>query len=166
MLSFVVAVANNNVIGKNNSLVWSLPVDLKRFKDITMTQTKTMIMGRKTFEALPKVLPNRKHIVLTRNKNFKPNNKNVEILHDIKDLKPYIESEDEYFVIGGGEIFNLLMPYAKKFYLTIIHHDFEGDTFFPPYDEKDWSIIEHIEGTVDEKNKYKHTFLTMVKRKH
>jgi dihydrofolate reductase len=113
MLSFVVAVANNNVIGKNNSLVWSLPVDLKRFKDITMTQTKTMIMGRKTFEALPTVLPNRKHIVLTRNKNYKPNNKNVEILHDIEDLKPYIESEEEYFVIGGGEIFNLLMPYMR-----------------------------------------------------
>lgn len=165
MISFVVAVANNNVIGKDNSLAWSLPVDLKRFKDITMTETKTMIMGRKTFDALPKVLPGRKHVVLTRNKHYTVNDKDVKILHNNEDLKFYIESKEEYFVIGGGEIFNLLMPYAEKIYLTIIHHNFEGDTFFPSYDENDWEVIENFEGVVDEKNKYRHTFLTLV-RKH
>ncbi|QGU96349.1 dihydrofolate reductase [Clostridium bovifaecis] len=164
MISFVVAMANNNVIGKNNSLAWSLPVDLKRFKDITLTKTKTMIMGRKTFEALPKVLPGRKHVVLTRNKHFAVNYKDVKILHNIEDLKFYIESGEEYFVIGGGELFNSLMPYVQKIYLTIIHHDFEGDTFFPSYNEKDWEIIENFEGVVDDRNKYEHTFLTMVRK--
>lgn len=163
MISFVVAMANNNIIGKDNSLAWSLPCDLKRFKEITMTKTKTMIMGRKTFESLPRILPGRKHIILTRNKHYKVSDENIEILHNIKDLRPYIESKKEYFVIGGGEIFTLLMPYVEKIYLTIIHHDFKGDTFFPPYDLKQWKVIENYEGIVDEKNKYKYSFLILEK---
>lgn len=162
MLSFVVAVGNNNVIGKDNSLAWNLPDDLKRFKEITMSKSKTMIMGRKTFEALPKILPERKHIIITRNKNYKIDNKSVEVLNDIDDLKPYIESDKEYFVIGGGEIFSQLLPFTKKIYLTRIYNDFHGDTFFPSLNKLQWKIVECSNGTID-CDKYIYKFFTLMR---
>jgi dihydrofolate reductase len=163
VLSIVVAIADNNVIGKEKSLAWYLPNDLKKFKDITMTGSKTMIMGRKTFESLPKVLPERKHIILTNNRDYKVMDENVKVVTDLDGLKPYIESEEEYFVIGGGQIFKLLFPYTNKMYITDIHENFEGDTFFPEYDKTKWKVIENREGIVDDKSKYKHTFLTLVR---
>lgn len=161
MLSIVVAVSENNVIGKNNTLPWHLPGDLKKFKEITLSKSKTMIMGRKTFEALPEVLPGRKHIILTRNKDYKVNNKNVEVLNDLDRIKYFIESKEEYFLIGGGEIFKLLIPFVKKIYLTIIHEAFEGDTFFPYHKESQWKVTEKEIGTLDEKNIHRHTFLIL-----
>ncbi|WP_127836850.1 dihydrofolate reductase [Clostridium prolinivorans] len=161
MLSFVVAIANNNVIGKNEEMPWHLPNDLKRFKEITLSKSKTIIMGRKTFESLKKILPGRKHIVLTQNKNYKIENENVEVIYSIDDIMKYVDSNEEYFVIGGAQIFNSLFPYAKKIYLTEIYENFEGDAFFPQYDKSKWNIIEIKEGMIDEKNKYKHTFLTL-----
>jgi len=161
MLSIVVAIAENNVIGKEKSLAWYLPNDLKKFKNITMTESKTMIMGRKTFESLPKVLPERKHIILTNNSDYKVNEENVKVITNIDELKPYIEAKEEYFVIGGGQIFKLLFPYTNKMYITEIQEDFEGDTFFPKYDKTKWKVIEKREGIVDDKSKYKHTFLTL-----
>lgn len=165
MLSFVVATSENNVIGKDNTLPWHLPEDLKRFKEITMTKTKTMIMGRKTFEALPKVLPHRKHIVITRNKEYNSHHEDVEIIYNLHDLNPYIKSELEYFVIGGGEIFKMLMPYVQKLYLTIIHQNFEGETFFPEYNKSEWITIEEIYNHKDEINQYNYTYLTLVRSK-
>jgi len=164
LLSFVVAVSENNVIGKDNSLIWHLPSDLKRFKEITLSESKTMIMGRKTFEALPYVLPGRKHIILTRNKNYKIEDEAVKIINDIDSLKPMIESKEEFFVIGGGEIYKLLMPYAKKLYLTIIHENFSGDTFFPDYKNFQWNILKKQEGVYDENNQYKSTFLILERK--
>lgn len=164
MLSFVVAVSQNNVIGKDNSIVWHLPSDLKRFKEITLSESKTIIMGRKTFEALPYVLPGRKHIILTRNKNYKVENEAVTIINDIASLKPMIAAEEEFFVIGGGEIYKLLMPYAKKLYLTLIHENFSGDTFFPDYKIFQWNIIKKQEGVYDENNQHKNTFLILERK--
>lgn len=164
MLSFVVAISENNVIGKNGSLPWRLPEDLKFFKDITSTSSKTMIMGRKTFESLPKVLPGRKHIILTRNKNFKINDEQVSVIYDIKNLQPYIEASEEYFVIGGAEIFKQLLPYADRIYLTRIHENFHGDTFFPEFDENQWQTNILRKGTVDEDNPYAHTYLILDKK--
>jgi dihydrofolate reductase len=161
MLSFVVAIANNNVIGKEKSLAWYLPNDLKKFKDITMSGSKTMIMGRKTFESLPKVLSDRKHIILTNNMDYKVIDENVKVVTNLVELKPYIEAKEEYFVIGGGQIFKLLFPYTNKMYVTEIHEYFEGDTFFPEYDKTNWKVIEKREGIVDDKSKFKHTFLTL-----
>lgn len=163
MLSIVVAIADNNVIGKEKSLAWYLPNDLKKFKDITLSGSKTMIMGRKTFESLPKVLPDRKHIIITNNKDYKVMNENVRVVTDLDELKPYIEAKEEYFVIGGGQIFKLLFPYTNKMYITEIHENFEGDTFFPEYDKSKWKTIEKREGVVDDKSIYKHTFLTLVR---
>ena len=161
MLSFVVAMSLNNVIGRNNNLPWHLPNDLKRFKEITCSKSRTMIMGRRTFEALPGILPGRKHIILTRNKCYEIDDDNVYVIHDIDELNPYIIDEEEFFVIGGGDIFTTLMPYAKKMYITLIHDFFEGDTYFPKYNRNEWDIIEKQEGIMDERNVYKHTFLTL-----
>ena len=129
MLSIIVAKAKNNTIGKDNKLLWHISDDLKRFEELTTGHV--IIMGRKTFESLGKVLPNRKHIVFSQNPDFKVNDENVEIVHSMLQLQEYIEDDKENFVIGGAMIYNLLMPYVKKMYVTEIDKDFDGDTFFP-----------------------------------
>lgn len=139
MLSTIVAIANNNVIGKDNKLIWHLPEDLKRFKQITTG--KNIIMGRKTFESLGRVLPNRKHIILCNDMEMTIDNENVEILDDISKLDKYINSEEENFVIGGATIYKLLMPYVNKLYITKINEDFEGDVYFPEIKETEWKEI-------------------------
>lgn len=163
MLSIIVAVARNNVIGKDNKLIWKLPNDLKRFREITTG--KTIIMGRKTFESLGRVLPNRKHIVLTRNKNWKYENENVEIVHSIEDLKKYIESKEESFVIGGEAIYKMLMPYTTKMYVTEIDEEFDGDVYFPEIKKEEWEIEKVEDGISDEKNTYKYEYVTYIRRK-
>ena len=142
MLSLIVAKASNNGIGKNNQLMWHISEDMKRFKEITTNHT--IIMGRKTFESLGRVLPNRKHVVLTTNKNFKVEDSNVEVVNSIYDIKKYIESDEECIVIGGAKIYELLLPYVKKMYITEINKSFDADTFFPKIDEKQWRKVECI----------------------
>ena len=122
MLSIIVAIANENVIGKDNQLIWHLPEDLKRFKEITTGHK--IIMGRKTFESLGRVLPNRKHIILCNDMEMDIDNENVEVLDDISKLDKYIKSDEECFVIGGATIYKLLMPYANKMYITKINQSF------------------------------------------
>lgn len=161
MLSIIAAMAENYVIGKNNNLIWNLPEDLKRFKEITMGGSKTMIMGRKTFESLPQVLPGRKHIILSANPKYKIENENVIVIHNIEDLSPFIESPEEYFVIGGGKIFSQLLPYSNKMYLTIIHDNFEGDTFFPSFNKSEWKVVELKENPVSETIQFKNTFMIL-----
>ncbi len=129
MLSIIVAVSNNNVIGCNNALVWDLKDDLKRFKEITYNHT--IIVGRKTFEALPFVLPKRKHIVITNNKNYKYSHKDVTIEHNLKKvLYTFKNLDEEYFVIGGALIYKEALPFVDKIYLTRVLDDFKGDTYF------------------------------------
>jgi len=164
MLSIIVAIANNNVIGKDNKLIWYLPEDLKRFKQITTG--KTIIMGRKTFESLGRVLPNRKHIVLTRNKEGLLEDKNVEYVTSLQQLQKYITSEEENIVIGGGVMYELLLPYTNKLYITKIDHNFDGDTFFPKIDYTKWELIEEIEGIKDEKNIYNYKYLTYIRENY
>ncbi|MCF0126912.1 MAG: dihydrofolate reductase, partial [Clostridia bacterium] len=128
MLSIIVAKAKNNVIGKDNKLIWHLPEDLKRFKAITSGHT--IIMGRKTFESLGRVLPNRHHIIISKENKLDIDNENVEIINDISLIDKYINDEKEHFVIGGASIYKLLMPYCKKMYITEINMEFDGDVFF------------------------------------
>ena len=144
MLSTIVAIANGNVIGKDNKLIWHLPEDLKRFKQITTG--KNIIMGRRTFESLGRVLPNRKHIILCNDMEMNIDNENVEILDDISKLDKYINSEEENFVIGGATIYKLLMPYVNKLYITKINQDFEGDVYFPEIKETEWKEISKEKG--------------------
>lgn len=163
MLSIIVAVAENNVIGKDNKLIWHLPEDLKRFKKLTTGHT--IIMGRKTFESLGRILPNRKHVILCNDMELNIEDENVEVLEDISMLKQYIDSTEENFVIGGATIYKLLLPYANKIYLTLIHEKFEGDVFFPEIKEKDWKVIETEKGLKDEKNPYDYEYITYTREK-
>ena len=188
MLSIIAAIANNNVIGKDNKLIWHLPEDLKRFKELTTGHT--IIMGRKTFESLGRILPNRKHVVLCKSgklvipeiqriqdkntemeqkvnidnkKNITENMENVIIINNIEDLKPYIESKEENFVIGGASIYEQLMPYATKMYITKIEHNFEGDRYFPEIKENEWHIVSVEKGLKNEKNPYNYEYITYVR---
>ena len=163
MLSIIVAKAKNNAIGKNNQLLWHLSDDLKRFKKLTTGHT--IIMGRKTFESLGRVLPNRKHIVFTQNPDFKVNDENVEIVHSMLQIQGYIEDKEEHYVIGGAMIYNLLMPYVTKMYVTEIDKDFEGDTFFPRINEEVWKEVSREKGPKDDKNTLDYDYVVYEKIK-
>ena len=162
MLSVIVAIANNNVIGKDNKLIWKLPEDLRRFQ--TITSRKTIIMGRKTFESLGRVLPNRFHVVLTQNKDYRIENEQVQVIHKITELEQYINSKEECFVIGGEVIYKMLMPLSNKLYVTRLYEDFEGDTFFPEIDETIWKIEEIEKGIRDENNPYNYEYINYIKK--
>lgn len=157
MLSIIVAKSKNNIIGKENKLLWNIPDDIKRFK--TLTTGHPIIMGRKTFESIGKVLPNRTNIIFTTNPDFKLEDENVEIAHSIDDIKKYIDSEENVFVIGGAMIFNLLMPYVKVLYVTEIDKDFEGDTLFAKIDTNIWKELSRQEGPKDESVDFKYDYV-------
>lgn len=158
MLSIVVAKAKNNIIGKDNKMIWHLPADLKHFKELTTGHT--IIMGRKTFESLGRPLPNRKHIIFSQNPDLKLNYENVEVVHSLLQIQELIEGKEEAFVIGGAMIYNFLMPYVKKMYVTEIEKEFEGDAFFPRIDEKIWKETSREKGIQDDKNKLEYYFIT------
>lgn len=161
MLSIIVAKAKNNMIGKDNKLIWNLPADLKHFKELTTGHT--IIMGRKTFESLGRVLPNRKHIVFSQNPDFKVKDENVQVVHSMLEIQEYIESKEESFVIGGSMIYNLLMPYVTKMYVTEIEEEFEGDSFFPKINTDIWKETSREKGPKDEKNTLDYEFVTYEK---
>lgn len=158
MISFLVAMDKNHVIGYQNDLPWSLPLDLQYFKEVTMGHT--MVMGRKTFDAIGRVLPGRKSVVLTRQKNIDLPEE-VDIIHDVKDIiKMHEESPDEeLFIIGGGELFKLLLPEADRLYITLIDYEFKGDTYFPKFDESEWEVVKKEKGIKNEENPYDYYFM-------
>ena len=156
MLSIVVAKAKNNTIGKENKLLWHIHDDLKRFKGLTTNHN--IIMGRKTFESLGRVLPNRKHIIFSQNPDFKVEDDNVEIVHSMLQIQQYIEDKEENFVIGGAMIYNLLMPYVTKMYVTEVDKEFEGDTFFPKINSDIWKEISREEGPEDPNVNFKYEY--------
>lgn len=148
----------NHVIGSNNQMPWHLPKDLKHFKETTMNHT--IIMGRKTFESIGRALPKRKNVVLTRNKTINlPSN--VDIIDDFDTIIKWHENrpEDEFFVIGGGSIYKQILPHAHRMYITCIDEEFTGDTFFPTFDKKEWTLTEKTKGPRDENNDYDYYFL-------
>ena len=161
MLSIIVAKAKNNIIGKDNQLIWHLPEDLKRFK--TLTTGHTIIMGRKTFESLGRVLPNRHHIILCNDAEMNIDDENVEVLDDISLLYNYINDEQEHFVIGGATMYRLLMPKCNKMYITEINQEFEGDVSFPEVDLNIWKVTEREQGLKDEKNPFDYEYVTYEK---
>jgi len=153
-ITFILAMDENNLIGKENGLPWKLPADLKYFKKQTLH--KTIVMGRKTCESLPFALPHRKNIVLTRNKNF--SRKGFENIHDCNEI---LHGNNEIMVIGGSVIYQLLMPHAKKLLVTKIHHKFEGDTYFS-WDSEKWIESKRIDCYKDEINEYDYSFITYI----
>lgn len=155
-LSLLLAASENNVIGKNNSLPWHLPDDLKYFKNLTWGLP--ILMGRKTYDSIGKPLPGRKSIVITRNNTWQQ--EGVDVVHSVDKAigKASDYGAKEIFVIGGAEIFNTSLPIAGRIYLTRIHHYFEGDIFFPELDKEDWKLASGRFCQKDEKNAYDHTY--------
>ncbi|MED3553515.1 dihydrofolate reductase [Cytobacillus praedii] len=161
MISLMWAMDNNHVIGYNNQLPWHLPEDLKFFKSTTMGHP--IAMGRKTWDSIGRPLPGRENIVITRNPEFLC--EGCTVLNSVEALLEYSRQKaDEIFVIGGAEIFKLILPYADKLYLTRIYDEFKGDTFFPELNMEEWSLLSREQGIKDEKNPYDYEFM-IYKRK-
>jgi len=161
MITIIAAAGENNALGKDNDLVWHLPDDFKRFKKLTSGHY--IIMGRKTFESFPKPLPNRTHVVISRQKNY--NNENCIVAHNLKDALAFAEEDEQAFIIGGGEIYKLGLPYAEKIELTRVHGEFEADAFFPELDLNDWELVNEEFHEKDEKHNYAFTYLTYQRKK-
>lgn len=162
IFSFLVAVSENNVIGKDNKLPWHLPNDLKYFKNLTWGMT--VVMGRKTYESFNNMLKGRKNIVITRNKDWKA--EGVEVTNSIDEALALAEKMfvKEIFIIGGAEIFRALLPQANRIYLTRIHHSFDGDAFLPEIKESEWQLVKERNCPADEKNAYAHSFQVWERR--
>lgn len=155
MISFIVAMDKNRVIGKNNQLPWHLPADLQFFKKTTMGHP--IVMGRKTHESIGKPLPGRENIIVTRNEDYY--REGCTVIHSPMELKLMEgQKQGEIFVIGGAELFQTLFPIADRMYITMIDHEFEGDTYFPEFDQSDWALVSVEPGKTDEKNPYKYSF--------
>ncbi|MBU5595682.1 dihydrofolate reductase [Amphibacillus sp. MSJ-3] len=157
MLAMIFAHDRNYLIGKDNWMPWSIPNDLAYFKEIT--SGKTIIMGRKTFESFGKPLPNRHHLILTRNQNYQA--EGCEIFHEMQSLLDYIDqrSDEEIIVVGGADIYQLFLPYADHLYITYIDEEFEGDTYLPKIDLTNWNLISKKKGIKNDQNPYDYYFL-------
>ena len=160
MIIMIAATAENNALGKNNELVWHLPNDFKRFKNLTSGHH--IIMGRKTFESFPKPLPNRTHIVITRQQDYNP--EGCIVVNSIEEAIKSCPIDENIFIIGGGEIYNLGLPFSDKIELTIVHHTFEADAFFPEINENDWKIINSDFQQKDEKHLFDYTYQTYIRK--
>jgi dihydrofolate reductase len=158
IISIIVAMGNDNVIGIKNSLPWKIPADLEHFKKNTFG--KPVIMGEKTFESIGKALPGRKNIVLTFNENFKADNSIV--VFSIDDALKEVEKEEEVMIIGGASIYKQFLPLTDRMYLTLIHSDFGGDCFFPNFNDIDWIEKERKE---QESDGYKYDFIILERKR-
>jgi dihydrofolate reductase len=159
-ITLIVAAGENDAIGKDNQLIWHLSDDLKRFKDLT--NGHHIIMGRKTFESFPKPLPNRTHIVISRQENYQVPS-GVIVVNNLEDAFDAAKSDKQPFVIGGGEIYKQAMPFADKIELTRVHEDFDADTFFPKIDTSIWKESSNTYHAKDEKHKHAFSFITYEK---
>lgn len=159
IISIIAAVADNMIIGNNNSLPWNLPADLEYFKKNTLG--KSVIMGAKTFESIGKVLPNRKNIILSFDKDYKA--EGCVTVTSIEEALKEVGENEEVMIAGGASIYKQFLPLANKLYLTFIHHDFEGDTYFPEFDINQWKEAKRIDNKADGKNPYDYSFVILEK---
>jgi dihydrofolate reductase len=162
-ISIIVAVSQNNIIGKDNQLIWRLPDDLKRFKSLTLGHP--IIMGRKTFDSIGKPLPGRTSIVITRDSTFAP--EGVWVAHSIDEAIQMAQNltQDEVFIIGGGDIYKQTLPIAQKIFLTTVNLEVEGDTTFEITDLNNWEEVRNEHHTSDEKHAYSFNFIDLVRVK-
>lgn len=163
IVTIIVAVSENQVIGKDNDLIWNLSSDLKRFK--RLTSGHYIIMGRNTFESFPKPLPNRTHVVITRQKNYKVP-KGVLVVNSLEKAIEISKEDAQPYIIGGGEIYKQALDVADRIELTRVHDHFEGDTFFPKLDLEVWKEINNERIKKDEKHTCDFSFITYEKQKH
>ncbi|MDM1073492.1 dihydrofolate reductase [Empedobacter brevis] len=157
MINIVVAKASNNVIGAKNDLIWHLPNDLKHFK--SLTSGHPIIMGRKTFESLGHPLPNRTNIVVTRDQNW--NAEGIGITSSlVKAIETAKKIDEDVYIIGGGNIYKQAMEFTDVLYITEVHHEFDGDTYFPEIDSEEWEEVDREDFKKDEKHPYAYSFVT------
>ena len=156
----IAAAAENRALGKDNQLVWHLPNDFKRFKNLTTAHH--IIMGRKTFESFPKPLPNRTHIIITRQTNYQADG--CIVVDSIEKAIEKCPKNEDAFIIGGGEIYQLAMPFSDKIELTVVHHTFDADAFFPEIKLEEWELVNSDFQAKDEKHLYDYTFETYIRK--
>ncbi|GAK90138.1 dihydrofolate reductase [Nonlabens ulvanivorans] len=156
VITMIAAAGANNELGKDGDLVWHLPDDFKRFKSLTTGHH--IVMGRKTFESFPKPLPNRTHIILTRDANYKTDGGIV--VHDLSTALAAASSDEEPFIIGGGEIYKLGLEVADRIELTRVHGSFDVDTYFPELDTNLWKLVRTENHPTDDRHQYAFDFET------
>ena len=164
MITMIAAAAENNALGKDNKIVWHLPDDFKRFKQLTSGHP--IVMGRKTFESFDKPLPNRTHIIVTRQKNYvpKPYSEPCIVLSSMEKALEVFPKNETVFIIGGGEIYELGIPFADKIELTRVHGTFEADAFFPEINLNDWKLVHEEYHPKDEKHNFDFTYQTFLRK--
>lgn len=160
MITLIAAAAENNALGKDNAMLWHLPDDFKRFKAITTGHH--IIMGRKTFESFPKPLPNRTHVIITRQKKYAP--EGCIVVDSMENAIAACPKDEDIFIIGGGEIYNLGIPFADTIELTRVHDSFEADAFFPEINRNEWELISEEYHPADEKHKVDFSFQTFARK--
>ncbi len=160
MITLIAAVAENNALGKNNQLLWHLPDDFKRFKSVTTGHH--IIMGRKTFESFPKPLPNRTHVIITRQNYNAP--EGCIVVDSLEKAIAVCPKNEEIFIIGGGEIYKQSIEMADKLDITKVHHLFDADTFFPEIDSNKWDLVYSELHHKDEKHQYSYSFQTYLRK--
>lgn len=158
-ISLIVAMASNRVIGLNGTMPWHLSADLKRFKQITLGSP--ILMGRKTFDAIGRPLPGRENLIISRNQDYRQ--PGCRVFADISGALEYARGCPEIFVIGGATLYEALLPQADYLYLTLIHREFAGDTYFPELDYSAWRILERIEIADDPSVDFSYSFLKLAR---
>ncbi len=154
MISIIVAMDRNRVIGKDNRMPWRLPADLAYFRKVTLGHT--VVMGRKTFESIGKPLDGRKNIVLTRDRQY--TKEGCTVVHSVEEALKMIQDDKECFIIGGAEIYSAFLPYTQKLYITYIDHEFEGDTYFPQINYDQWRMVSRTLGPKNKKIPFDYYF--------
>jgi dihydrofolate reductase len=160
MITLIAAAAENNALGKDNDLLWHLPEDFKRFKQITSGHY--IIMGRKTFESFPKPLPNRTHIIITRQEEYLV--EGCLVVHSLDEALEIAPQNEEVFIIGGAQIYEQALPFADKIDLTRVHTELEADAFFPEFNTSEWNLVFSEKHFKDEKHQFDYTFETYIKK--
>ena len=159
-LTIIAAASTNNVIGFNNKLIWNIPNDLKRFKELTLGHS--VIMGRKTFESLPNPLPKRRNIIITKNKDYSRDG--IEVTSNIEDAIDLCKSDSQPFIIGGGEIYSQTIEIVDKIELTRVYKDYQGDAFFPDIPPDKFELANELVNYLDDDNGTKYSFLTYIRK--
>jgi dihydrofolate reductase len=159
MRILIAATSQNNALGKDNKIIWHLPDDFKRFKELTSGHH--IIMGRKTFESFPKPLPNRTHVVITRQKNYNP--EGCIVVNSIEEAFEICPKNEDVFLIGGAEIYKLGLPFTDKIELTYINETFEADAFLPEIDFSEWKLTNEEFHPKDEKHVHDFSFRSFIR---
>ena len=160
MISIIAAMAENRVIGRNNHLPWHLPADLKHFKQLTLG--KPIIMGRRTWESLPGVLPGRLHIVISANRTYRAA-EGCRLVSSFAEALEAAGDVPEVMIVGGALLYRQALPLAQRMYLTIVHTKVEGDAYFPEFESGEWYELERESHLPNDRNPYAYSFLTLLR---